>query len=328
MEYLEHFGLSREPFRHDVDEAFQFDSTQQNDALRRLTRGALAGKGLCVLIGEVGCGKSTVARELFHSVDEQGVDASLLVMMQPGMDALSFLTRLAIQLGVETPSSDRVGIVGQIFDHLASVRREGHRACVIVDEAQMLTGAETLEAIRGLLNLEIEGERLMTLVLVGLSSLGQGLSLNPALSERVEVRVRLGGFDGETGAAYLAHRISAAGGNPEILGPDATSALQKWSKGRARLLNTLADNALFEAFVAGVDSVSATHVDRAAQDLGLDGASIEISTLASSERSPVEITDLTGASDDAPVFEFGEGTEESLAFDEEAAFEFDVDDSE
>ena len=82
------------------------------------------------------------------------------------------------------------------------------------------------------------------------------------------MKVRLEPLDPTGAAAYLAHRIDAAGGNPAILDPGAVAALHALGGGLPGRMNTLADNALFEAFLCGRPKMTRTDVERAARDLG------------------------------------------------------------
>ena len=70
-------------------------------------------------------------------------------------------------------------------------------------------------------------------------------------------------------SAYLSHRLDAVGGDAAILPPPSTDVLFKFGRGRPRLINTLADNALFEAYLSGRTAIDSSDVERAAADLGL-----------------------------------------------------------
>lgn len=131
----------------------------------------------------------------------------------------------------------------------------------------MLTRKETQTELRGLLNLEYDEERLLSLVLSGLPELEDVLALDPPLAERVDIRVELACLDDRNAAAYLAHRMRTAGGRPEVLHAEAVTRIAALSDGIPRRLNTLADNALFEAYLASRSQVFVEDVDRAAQDL-------------------------------------------------------------
>jgi hypothetical protein len=138
---------------------------------------------------------------------------------------------------------------------------------VILDEAQVLAEQGVLRELRGLLNLEYEERRLLTLVLVGLPALARAVADEPALADRVDVPLRLAPLTTEEASRYVTHRIRAAGGNPAIVESGAVAALVKWGMGVPRRLNRLADAALFEAHLAGRVSATAADVERAAAEL-------------------------------------------------------------
>jgi hypothetical protein len=73
----------------------------------------------------------------------------------------------------------------------------------------------------------------------------------------------------ENTAAYVAHRLSVVGGSPSLIPESALETLFKLGRGRPRLMNTLADNALFEAYLAGRSALEPGDVERAAHDLGV-----------------------------------------------------------
>jgi hypothetical protein len=107
-------------------------------------------------------------------------------------------------------------------------------------------------------------------VLAGPPGVERTLAGDPAVAGRVEIKVRLAALDAEAARAYVAHRLAAVGGKATLFDAAALGALVRASGGVPRLLNTLADNALFEAHVARRSSVSHDDVVRAANDLGLD----------------------------------------------------------
>ena len=106
-------------------------------------------------------------------------------------------------------------------------------------------------------------------MLTGAPSLEQALAGDSTLVHHVDVKVRLEPLDPTGAAAYLANRIDVAGGNPAILDPGAVAALHALGRGLPGRMNTLADNALFEAFLCGRAKMTRTDVERACRDLGL-----------------------------------------------------------
>lgn len=200
----------------------------------------------------------------------------------PGITDLRWLlTRLAQQLGVEAPASELPAVLAQVYEQLAVVREDGRSAVLILDEAQVLAERGLLADLRGLLNLEYEERRMLTIVLVGSPALLDAVRAEPALAERIELRLALPCLASREVAPYLHHRIRAAGGNAAILESGAVAALTRLSEGLPRRINALADAALYEAHVAGRVSATAADVERAAADLGIAAA-----TSAASETSP------------------------------------------
>ena len=272
MEHLHHFGLSDDPFRNEPLPRLFVETSQQRDALRRLERGVRQAKALCVLSGETGSGKTLVVRQLLENLEEEVFEASMMVVLHASADATWMLNRFARQLGIEEPPAERENLLAQVYERLAIIREDGRQAVLIIDDAQALADPATLTEICGLLKLEYEDRRLLTLVLAGTPELFAALTSDLVLAHRVDVNVVLRSLDADTVRSYLGHRIQAAGGDPKIVDDGAFAALHELSRGIPGRANTLADNALFEAFLCGRDRVLRTDVERAHRDLGWDRA--------------------------------------------------------
>jgi type II secretory pathway predicted ATPase ExeA len=244
----------------------------QREALARLDRGLRQAKGLLVLTGDTGSGKTMVVRRLLENLEEEVFEAGMLVVLNAGADAGWMLSRFARQLGVEAPEPEREAVLAQVYEQLAIVREEGRHAVLIIDDAHLLASRNTLAEVCGLLKLEYEDRRLFSLVLCGGDALDAAVTADPSLSHAVQIRVRMQALDADAAAAYLAHRIQNAGGGPGILEAAAVAALFRLGRGLPGLMNTLADNALFEAFLCGRAQVTQGDVERAHADLGWGAA--------------------------------------------------------
>jgi type II secretory pathway predicted ATPase ExeA len=314
VEHLSTFGLTRDPFANEPQLDLFFEGIAATDAVARLRRAAQQRKGLVVLTGVGGVGKTMLARHFLEGLEEEMFEACLLVPVPGVSDGEWVIDRLARQLGVESPAEDRASALAELYEQLAIVREDGRSTVVILDEAQVLAEQGVLRELRGLLNLEYEEKRLLTLVLVGLPSLAGAVAAESALADRIDLPLRLGKLGEDEAAHYLAHRIRAAGGNPAIIESGAVSTLVKWAGGIPRRLNALADSALFEAHMAGRVSATAGDVERAALELELPSpeglaprrpAVVQSRAALTPEPSPLALAtpDLEAvfAEDDAPL---------------------------
>lgn len=289
MEHLEHFGLSRDPFSNDPQLSVYFPSAEHASAERRLRRGVTQQKGLCLLTGPAGAGKSMVVRHLLESLEEEVYEACLLVPVPGVADVTWVLSRFAAHLGVEEPAPERALLLAQIYDQMAIVREDGRHVVLIIDESDVLAERGALGDLRALLNLEYEERRLLTLVLVGPNEILETLGKDAGLAARVDVHVRLRPLDAAAATQYLTHRVRRVGGSPAILDHSATAALIDRAGGIVRRMNSIADNALFEAFLAGRVSATADDVKRAADELEM-GEGAATSAVAGQANPPARST--------------------------------------
>ena len=269
MSYLEYFGLRHEPFSNAPVSRFYFDSEQHRQALRRLLHVVERMKGLAVLVGDVGAGKSTLARRLLDQLPDTEYEAALIVIMHSQVATDWLLQRIALQLGVPDPATERVAVLAQLYKRLVQIYEEGRKAVVLIDEAQMLQSREIMEEFRGLLNLEVPERKLLSFVFFGLPELEDTLKLDPPLQQRVAMRYRLETLTPSDTAAYLDYRLKQAGTDRNPFSDEAIATIHAASHGTPRAINTLADNALLEAYFDAQAVIDGALIERVSQNLGL-----------------------------------------------------------
>ena len=272
MNYLEFYELSQEPFSNAPVSRFYYSSAQHAQALVRLTHAVSGMKGLAVLVGDIGAGKTTLARRMLDSLPEEEYEAALLVIIHSGITAGWLLKRIAMQLGVENPAEEKLALLSQLYQRLVRIYEQGKKAVVLIDEAQMLATREIMEEFRGLLNLEVPERKLLSFVFFGLPEIEDNLRLDPPLAQRVSLKYRLEPLSAEASEAYVRHRLRLAGAPRVPFTQAALSRLHAHSRGTPRLINTLCDNALFEGFIARNREIDDRFVDRVARDLGVETA--------------------------------------------------------
>lgn len=272
MSYLEHFGLQIEPFSNTPTDRFYFRSPQHERAMVRLMHVIEGMRGLAVLVGEIGQGKTTLARRLLDRLPEDRFEASMLVVIHSGITAGWLLRRIATSIGVRKPAEEKLELLGQVHERLLEIHREGRKAVVLVDEAQMLQSRELMEEFRGLLNIEVPGQKLINFVFFGLPEVEDWIQLDPPLAQRVALKVRLDRLDRDSTRAYVVHRLQLAGAMHNPFDAEALDAVHEYSGGTPRVINTLCDNCLLEAYLDGEWVVSASRVREVARSLGLEPA--------------------------------------------------------
>jgi type II secretory pathway predicted ATPase ExeA len=269
VSYLEHYQLREQPFSTAVDNRFYYDSQQHADALVRLLYAATERKGLAILVGDVGTGKTTLARRLLDQLDEAQFESALLIIIHAAVTSQWLLKKISTQLGVEEPADDTPTLLAQLAGRLMELHEQGKKAVVLIDEAQMLNTREVMEEFRGILNMEVDGQKLLTLVLFGLPGLDSVLALDGPLAQRVAIRYQLRSLTDAITKDYILFRLKVAGAKQNPFTSTAISAVHRCTGGIPRLINTLCDNALLEGFLRKREKIEESLIQEIAQDLKL-----------------------------------------------------------
>jgi type II secretory pathway predicted ATPase ExeA len=172
---------------------------------------------------------------------------------------------------VEQAAEEKVAVLTQIYQRLMELHEAGKKAVVLIDEANMLQQQELMEELRGFLNLEVPGSKLLTFILFGLPNLDENLALDTPLAQRVAVKCRLTALGEETCKAYIRHRLKVAGAAREIFTEEVLQQIAQDSRGIPRLVNTICDNVLLEGYIRKRDRLDVALVQDVVRDLGLVG---------------------------------------------------------
>ena len=274
MSYLEHFLLDREPFSINPDPRFFFNSPQHRKAREYLLHSAKTGKGLALLLGEVGTGKTTVVRKIFSElIDDKDIIIGMIVVTHSDYKPILLLQKIAILVGIENPSDSEVDIYNEIASKLYDMYYDNKKVVVIIDEANKITREETLEEIRALVNLEAveDGSKLINIILVGMPNLEKEIKKNYPLYQRIAVRYNLEPLSEDVVKSYIEYRLRTGGKEDEIFLGDAINAIFKYSKGIPRLVNVICDNALMEAYLQRKYKVDKIIIEQVVDRTGLKG---------------------------------------------------------
>lgn len=270
MGYQEFYGFKLEPFANHPDPKFYFNSPQHALVREYLIHAARGTRGLAVLLGEIGTGKTTLVRKILSELYEVGkYQVGLVVLTHSDFAPGWLFTKIANLIGLRDYGSSTSEIMNRISQRLNEIYHRGEKTVIIIDEANKMRSPEILEEIRGLLNLEIADTRLISFVLSGLPDLETYLVSNRALYQRIAVKVKLKPMGSDTVRAYVNHRLGIAGANHEVFSPRAIDLVCRYSDGRPRLVNITCDNALLEGYVQKKDHIDEVIVDKVVTNLGL-----------------------------------------------------------
>jgi len=260
--YEEHYGLTQSPFSLAPDPHFLYLSESHEEAIRQLLDAARRNEGVLVLTGDVGTGKTTIARALLTRLDKTSF-ASLV--LNPFLSVDELLREVLLDFGVisrddirsgRAVSASRHDLTSTLHDFLLSLHAIGAHGVLIIDEAQHLP-PEVLEQIRVISTVETNTTRLLQVVLIGQPALLDNLAHDGLrqLDSRVSVRATLRPLSRGDVEAYVAHRLSIAGNAGYVhFDGGAIDAVTALTGGVPRLINLLCDRAL----MAGAHASSAT----------------------------------------------------------------------
>jgi type II secretory pathway predicted ATPase ExeA len=227
-------------------------------------------KGLSVMVGDIGCGKTLLARKLLENLEAEKVyEAALMVIVHSEVTAEWLLRKIALQLGAKDPGEKKSTILPALYERLMEIYEQGRKAAVIIDEANMLVSREIFEEFRGLLNLEAPGQKLLSITLIGLPDLEQNIALDPPLQQRIALKFTLQSLQEIAVTEYIKHRLHIVGCERDVFTPGAYKKIFQFSKGIPRLINTICDNSLLESFLVKKETIDEDIVDGVGGDLGL-----------------------------------------------------------
>jgi general secretion pathway protein A len=268
--YQDFYQLKENPFNVTADPNFFFSSKCHTEAMSNLVYGIEQRKGIIVITGEVGTGKTTVCRKLLKQADNF---TKFAMILNPNFSDQELLQIILHDLGVRTFKKDKVALVQALNNFLLKESARGHNIVLIIDEAQNLSIPQ-LEQIRLLSNLETEKEKLLQIVLVGQPELYDHLQLPQIrqLRQRIAVYFHMRPLEEADVKSYIYHRLTKVMRDPEALNhivfsENAIKLIYQYSQGSPRAINILCDRALLAGFVADTTSIDEKIVQQCAKEI-------------------------------------------------------------
>ena len=271
--YKSFYNLTRGPFDLSPDPTCFVATERHNEALAALYYGIVRHKGVVVVTGEVGTGKTLMLRcllQLFKSSSE----ISYAYLFNCRLSPMEFLHYIASDFGLKADAGQsKSSLLIELSKYVTSRGLQGLTTVLIVDEAHNLS-MELLEEIRLLSNLETNDDKLLQIVLVGQPELDLKLDsfeLRP-LKQRIALRAHLSPLDEQDTGKYIQERLMIAGQGfraEPLFSPEAVKAIHRYSRGFPRLINTICENALITGYARQLPCIMPDIIGGVAKDFHL-----------------------------------------------------------
>lgn len=264
MSYYRLLGLDKEPFSTSPDPAFFYGSTSHNVALHRLQIAIKLKRGMSLILGDVGIGKTTLSRRLFQLLKGEEKVSSHLIL-NPMYESESELLTALLKL-FRIPSRSGPLSVVESLEMLERYLfeegvREGRTVVLLIDEAQRLSPS-SLEVLRALLNYETNEFKLLQLILMAQMELLPRIRGVMNFWDRISLRYVINPLDEADTEAMIDFRLRQAGydSRKNLFTARAISEIYHFSQGYPRRIARLCHDALEQLAVSGKEDIDETIV--------------------------------------------------------------------
>ena len=267
--YERFYGFRERPFDLTPNPKYLVLTNGHQEALSNLEYAIASAKGITLLVGEAGSGKTTV---ICAAIARQTSRVHCVHLHNPALTRDEFVEMLAARFGLSDRARvSKTALLLELESMLRRRRDAGETTLLVVDEAQSLP-FELLEEIRLLANIETNSEKLLPLIIAGQPEISERLNANELrqLKQRIALRCELRSLTETETISYVATRIRAAGGvGSQVFTREAVMLICDRAKGLPRTINVLADNALVAGFATEQRPVTSALVREVCRDFDI-----------------------------------------------------------
>ena len=259
MTYYQRFGLSREPFGTTPDPAMFYKTLGHEDCYERLKLAIRLQRGLSIIIGDVGYGKTTIKVALLQELQRDGSAVEIGIVNNPRdcRTDVQFLRSVLGQFGLEATGRTGLDLTTAFLRYLEAMHLARRKVLLVIDEGQNLASSH-LEILRTFLSFETPTEKLINVVIFAQPELEEKIVRKRNLAQRVGMDHKLNPLNRRDTAGLIAHRLAVAGypaGEAPLFAEEAIDLVHERSQGIPRAITTFCADCLVEAAFLGHDRV-------------------------------------------------------------------------
>ena len=265
--YKEYYGFSEEPFGLYPDPKFLYLAMSHYQALNSMMSGIRERKGLILVTGEVGVGKTILIHAILKDLSK---NIKTAFIFNPRFDFKSLLKNifLELELPIDKKGESLSVLLQQFKEYLQTRASRDEMVVIIIDEAQGL-GDEVVEEIDRLFSLGAPEGKVLQVLLVGQPELEAKLNSEKFrfFKEKIAVHSQISPLTREEGRAYIKSRLKLVGGNAsEVFTSEAMKRVWKFARGIPRVMNLICDRALLIGCSNASPLVDSKIIDQAMKD--------------------------------------------------------------
>ena len=250
MLYLHYYGLQEKPFEDTANPRYLWLGEAQKEALTVLEHGIRARKGITLLSGDVGTGKTAILNYMAEIYENQVLISRI---NNPDLDIPDFLNSLSDSFKLGASIEDKVSFLSQMI--MAGSNKK--MILILIDEAHLLT-SNLLEELSLLLKIRKNNERMVNIILAGQERLLGSLNEKhlAEINQEAPLKCHLRPLTADESDHYIRHRLRIAGATRNLFSVTALGKIYLYSGGVPRVINSICDHALLTGYSKNLELIN------------------------------------------------------------------------